>query len=77
MKTVKPVRAEGAERQRDAAAPEDGVGQHHAQVQDRRPGRFRAPIAFITPIWRVCWAMIALTVLTTRKPEASRASSAR
>ena len=36
----------------------------------------RAPTAFMTPIWRVCWAMIAFTVFTTRKPEARRARSA-
>ena len=34
----------------------------------------RAPIAFITPIWRVCWARIADTVLTTRNPDTTRAS---
>ena len=36
----------------------------------------RAPTAFMTPIWRVCWAMIAFTVFTTRKPEASEGEEA-
>ena len=34
---------------------------------------FRAPMAFMTPIWRVCWARMADTVLTTRKPETTSA----
>ena len=34
--------------------------------------RSRAPTAFIIPIWRVCWARIALIVLITRNPDTTR-----
>ena len=37
--------------------------------------RSRAPTAFIIPIWRVCWAMIAEIVLITRNPDTARLST--
>ena len=61
-------RPERAERQRDAGAP---ATRRRAPVPRYRPAiwSFRAPIAFMTPIWRVCWARIAAIVFTTRNPD--------